>query len=301
MKVIDFFCGLGGSATGAEWAGGRVVAAVNHWEIAARSFELNHGVKPLRQSMRNVGAGDLPRADALLFSPECTNHTDAKGAAPRDETSRNTAREVVRFVCTLAPRVFVVENVWQIRRWHRFEQWAADLAGLGYALNSDGRPGQLLNAADWGVPQARVRFFLVGVRAGCPQITSPGCAHRAVGECIDWRLPMGRVDARERSAKTRERIRQADEMCGDAGALLVYYGSGPQVLPLDRPCRTVTTRDRFALYRRGKMRMLQPPELRRIMGFPDSYLIAGTRAQQIMQLGNAVAPPVMRGILEQVA
>ena len=49
------------------------------------------------------------------------------------------------------------------------------------------------------------------------------------------------------------------------------------------------------------MRMLQPAELLRVMGFPDSYQLAGTRAQMVMQIGNAVAPPVMRQILEEAS
>lgn len=47
--------------------------------------------------------------------------------------------------------------------------------------------------------------------------------------------------------------------------------------------------------------MLQPHELLRLQGFPESYRLEGTRAQQVMQVGNSVSPPVMREILEQVA
>jgi DNA (cytosine-5)-methyltransferase 1 len=92
--------------------------------------------------------------------------------------------------------------------------------------------------------------------------------------------------------------------------ILVYYGTdgcgGWQ--PLDVPLRTVTTLDRFALVeptsKGHTMRMLQPTELRRAMGFPASYRFPnGTRREKIQLLGNAVCPPVMKslvaGLLQQ--
>jgi DNA (cytosine-5)-methyltransferase 1 len=86
--------------------------------------------------------------------------------------------------------------------------------------------------------------------------------------------------------------------------LVVYYGSdgagGWQ--RLDRPLRTLTTLDRFGLveWHSGEptLRMLQVPELRRAMGFPESFrLDRGTRRERIKLLGNAVCPPVMQAIV----
>jgi len=303
MRVIDFFCGAGGSSLGAERAGGVLVAAVNHWEIAALTYELNHDVAPVRTSIQQVDPAALPPADVLLFSPECQSHSAARGARPRDEISRNTAFEVVRFVDAMRPRVFVVENVPGIRGWERFGAWVSELRALGYGLNEDGRgrAGQVLDSAEWGVPQNRVRWFLVGSQGYLPHVASPRCSVRTVGECIDWTIPASRIDARRRAPRTLDAIAEGRRLFGAAPFLRVYFGSGPQVMALDRPCRTVTTRDRFGLVHGDTYRMLQPCELLRVMGFPDGYQLAGNRQQQVMQLGNAVPPPVMRGILEQVA
>ena len=100
---------------------------------------------------------------------------------------------------------------------------------------------------------------------------------------------------------TQERIRQAHETFGESPCLLVYYGVGPQVAGLNRPCRTITTRDRFALYHRGRLRMLQPRELLRMQGFPPTYWLAGTRAEQVMQIGNSCVPAVVAEIVRQAA
>ena len=70
---------------------------------------------------------------------------------------------------------------------------------------------------------------------------------------------------------------------------------------LDRPLRTLTTLDRFGLveWHTGEptLRMLQVPELRRAMGFFESFrLERGTRRDRTELLGNAVCPPVMQAI-----
>lgn len=303
MRVIDFFCGAGGSSLGATWAGCTVVAAVNHWEIAALSYEHNHGLRPLRESCQDVSPEDLPEADVMLFSPECTSHSRARGARPRDEMSRSTAWQVVRFVRALAPRAWVVENVTEISQWPPFGEWVAALQELGYHVNHDaaGRPGQVLDASEFGVPQARRRWFLVGHRDFEPVIVSPHATPVPVAECIDWSLPSRPVIRPERSLaeKTLHRIEEGRRRHGDR--FLVQYNGTATSQPLDAPCRTVTTRDRFALVDHDRIRMLSPRELLRIMGFPERYHLEGNRSEQIAQAGNAVAPPVMRSILEQVS
>jgi DNA (cytosine-5)-methyltransferase 1 len=89
--------------------------------------------------------------------------------------------------------------------------------------------------------------------------------------------------------------------------IIVYYGSdaagGWQ--SLDRPLRTLTTLDRFGLVsgvgRATTLRMLQVPELKRAMGFPDDFkLDRGSRRDRIRLIGNAVCPLVMRAVIDGV-
>lgn len=94
-----------------------------------------------------------------------------------------------------------------------------------------------------------------------------------------------------------------------AAFLARYYGQGGQWSGLDAPLPTVTTLDRMALVTVSidgepyvladiGMRMLQPRELARAQGFPDSYVLTGTKSEQVARLGNAVCPPVARAIVE---
>ena len=46
--------------------------------------------------------------------------------------------------------------------------------------------------------------------------------------------------------------------------------------------------------------MLLPDELKQIQGFPADYKVCGTNKDKIIQIGNAVPPPLIRAIVEHV-
>lgn len=75
---------------------------------------------------------------------------------------------------------------------------------------------------------------------------------------------------------------------------------------MDSPLRTITTVDRFAYVRPSSeghmMRMLQPEELRKAMGFPDNYNFPDvTRREKVKLMGNAVCSPVMEAIVSSLS
>jgi DNA (cytosine-5)-methyltransferase 1 len=97
-------------------------------------------------------------------------------------------------------------------------------------------------------------------------------------------------------------------MGADRPFLLVYYGSdgGGGWQRLNRPLRTITTVDRFALVKPDPengyvMRMLQVPELQAAMGMsPKMKFETGTRRDRIKMIGNAVCPPVMKRVIQTI-
>jgi site-specific DNA-cytosine methylase len=86
--------------------------------------------------------------------------------------------------------------------------------------------------------------------------------------------------------------------------LLGYY-SHPLFRRLNEPVGTITTVDRWALVTPGetfedtRLRMLSVEEVKRVMGFPESYRLLGSTKEQVWMLGNAACPPIMREILER--
>lgn len=245
--------------------------------------------------------------DILLASPECRNHTCAKGAAPRDEASRATAMQVIEYARELAPRWLVLENVVYMRPWSRYPELKRELEALGYQLQE-----YTLDASDFGVAQKRRRLFLVGDKERMPaeRLRKRPGPRKSAKSILDkpgtWNTTPLRSERRAKA--TLERADRGFEALGtDASFLIVYYsndGSGGWQR-LHRPLRTITTVDRFALVEHGQdgptMRMLQVPELRRAMGFNDEFKMPqGTRRDKTRLPGNGVCPPVMESVVRAV-
>jgi DNA (cytosine-5)-methyltransferase 1 len=96
----------------------------------------------------------VSEVELLLASPECTNHTCARGTLDFDEASRETALYVLNYARSFQPRWVVIENVIQMRAWSRYDE-------LLDALRRDYRTTtQVLDASDFGVPQTRRRLFI---------------------------------------------------------------------------------------------------------------------------------------------
>lgn len=311
IRAIDLFCGAGGSSWGARLAGARIVAGFDMCVLAGKVYKRNfpearfYRGRLENRSVKQVGK-ELGRVDLLLASPECTNHSTAKGNKERCELSKATAFQVARFARAFEPRWIVIENVVNMRSWSRYEELREKLAKLGYNISD-----QVLNAADFGVPQNRRRLFLLCDRKRNPPTIigngkRPKAAKRVVNQNGMYRYSPLRD--KSRALATIERAERAiSEVGRDKPFLLVYYGSdaagGWQ--RLERPLRTVTTLDRFALVKPTKtdheMRMLQVPELKAAMGMPKRFQInQGTRRDRIRLVGNAVCPPVMESVVRRI-
>lgn len=289
------------------------MAAIDMWPLATETFARNFpDAHVVTSRLQDVHLPTLKRRigdiDLLLASPECTSHTCAKGSAPRSEASRATALQVITYAEAFKPRWIVLENVVHMRPWSRYDTLIARLSALGYNVAE-----QVLQASDHGVPQSRRRLFIVADREGPPGLVRRKQTGRkpTAGSILDpagtWRssplFKEGRAQA------TLERAQRGFEALGtSASFLLVYYGTdgagGWQ--PLDRPLRTVTTVDRFALidqhHEQPMMRMLQVSELKRAMGFENTFeFSAGTRRERVHLLGNGVCPPVMAAVVGALA
>ena len=255
----------------------------------------------------NAFADRVGPIDILLASPECRNHTCAKGSAPRDESSRATAMRVVEYAQALRPRWLVLENVIYMRPWSRYAELKTRIEDLGYRLTE-----QTLDASDFGVAQSRRRLFLVGDLHRPPELSFPRFLgpRKSVQSILDapgtWTTSPLFTPKRAKATLVRAQ-RGFDALADRTSFLVVYYGTdgcgGWQ--SLDRPLRTITTVDRFALVEHNgeqwRIRMLQVPELKRAMGFGDDFrLPVGTRRDRIRLLGNGVCPPVMESVVRSL-
>lgn len=300
VKAIDLFAGLGGFSLAAGQAGVNVVWAANHWQAAVDCHRRNHpGTKTVCQDLRQADFTRLPDFDILLASPCCQGFSNARGAdTPQHDASRATCFAVVDCMLAKKPSCIVVENVGEIQKWGpkkngaHFRRWLGFFEDEGYVISQN-----LTNAADYGVPQERRRLFILMVhhtiRNGpvvLPQVT---CSRVPARTFIEWdRHPFTLV--KDKCEATREKVAYSRDRLGLYTFLLSYYGRTFLGRSLDEPVGTLTTNDRWALVNGGRMRMLQPSELRAAMGFPKSYVLPTTRRDAVKALGNAVCPPQAR-------
>jgi DNA (cytosine-5)-methyltransferase 1 len=310
IHALDLFCGAGGSSQGAVQAGATLVGAIDSWDLAAQTLKDNHPnatVLTQRLSPDSRPCREIVRSgiDILLASPECTNHSVAKGNAPRCEESKRSANYIFNFITDLQPKWVVLENVIQMRGWHGYDPLLERLGILGYGVTQ-----QVIDSAEFGVPQTRRRLFLLCQRGDAPALVSPPLRMRKRPASSFVRLKSN-WPSRPLYLRADATIERAERAMAELGKgvpfLIVYYGSdgagGWQ--PLDRPIRTLTTLDRFGLVtwegKRPYLRMLQVDELRAAMGYRPHYRFErGTRRDQVKLLGNGVCPPVMEAIVRHL-
>lgn len=293
LTAIDLFAGLGGATAGATAAGIPVTWAANHWSVAVDAHRRNHPQTTHScQDLHQADWSQVPRHDILLASPACTGHARARGKErPHHDASRSTAWAVVSCLEAHRTDLALVENVVEFRNWILYPSWAAALQRLGYHLTE-----LIIDAADCGVPQNRIRLFIIASRRSRRSVTLPKLPHRPAREIIDWSLPVTR-SVRTLCPNTRARVRAGRKQHGDT-FLIPYYSASKTGRSLDRPLGTVTTKERYALVVGDRTRMLSAHEYRAAMGFAPSYWLPPNKTLAVHLLGNAVCPPVETQLLQ---
>lgn len=164
--AIDLFCGGGGLTVGLKKAGFKVAAAVEIDCAAASTYQSNNPeVKLFRQDIRYVTGEDLRQLspsgeiDLLTGCPPCQGFTSLTAKYHRDDPRNELINEFVRLIEEVKPKAIMMENVPGLaqRGKHLFEPAVTKLHDLGYKIQY-----QVLQVADYGVPQFRKRLVLMG-------------------------------------------------------------------------------------------------------------------------------------------
>lgn len=302
MDAIDLFSGAGGFSTGAQMAGCNVVWAANHWPEAVEWHSRNHpDAQHLCQDLHQADWSKVPAHDLMLASPCCQGHSKARGKAhgnPQHDASRSTAWAVVSSAEYHRPLIVIVENVPEFLDWQLYRPWKLAMNALGYSIAP-----HIIDSADYGAPQHRVRMFLVMAKSKQPlHLQIPVGQHIPARSFIDFNSgKWSAIDKPGRSAATIARVKAGRERFGSR-FVMPYYGSGSGLTgrSLDRPIGTITTRDRWAIVDGDRMRMLDRFECRAAMSFPDTYQLPENHRLAVHLMGNAVCPEPVKRIIQAV-
>lgn len=181
ITVLDLFAGAGGLTAGIHAASDRfrTVGAVEWDKTAAASYEATYGPGL-------VFAGDIkdwlateavPRADVIIGGPPCQGFSSLGKQNVEDE--RNSLwREYAHTIRRATPKYFIVENVAEFKKSPQYQQFKIETSKGGMLPEYDFQAA-VLNAADFGAPQARRRTVIVGYHRDLGFPGLPSATHSA--------------------------------------------------------------------------------------------------------------------------
>jgi len=252
LTVTDQFCGAGGSSIGATAAGAELRLALNHWQLAIETH--NSNFPQAAHDCTDISACDprrYPSTDILITSPECTNHTLAKGKRkrmqadlfgngpdPAEERSRATMWDVPRFAEVHRYNAIVVENVVDARQWVNWTAWLLAMRQLGY----DNRVVFFNSMHAHPTPQSRDRMYVVFWRKGN---RAPDLDIRPAARCDRCGQDVSAVQTWKngrRWGRYRQQYLYACPVCGNI--VEPYYYCAASAIDWSLPCPRIGDRDK---------------------------------------------------------
>lgn len=332
MKAVSLFSGCGGLDLGLERAGFEIALANDNSERCAQSHALNRPATPFyvgsvadltAARLKKLLGPDFEGIDLLAGGPPCPPYSKSrfyrkdKPRALEDPVGEVTMNGYLSVLKSLRPRAFLMENVpglaYKVHR-DALDHIIGFAEKLGYACE-----GRVINAADYGVPQIRERFFLVGMRGA--RFTFPEATHAkdpsantAVSRMLPW-VPVGSVlkdldtkaNASDEGHFAGGKFHEQLRLVPPGGNYLFFTKERGHPKPLWKwrsrywsfllklspklPSWTIQARrsNNMGPFH-WRNRILRIEEIKRIQTFPDDWRLAGTLEEQWRQVGNAVPP-----------
>ena len=165
FRVISLFSGAGGMDLGFINAGFEIVWANDFFKEAVESYKKNVDGRIIYGDITKIDSSEMPDdIDLVIGGFPCQGFSVANTKRSMKDERNFLYKEMLRVIDAKKPKFFVAENVKGIlsmKKGKVFDMIKKDFKKLGY--NVDAR---LLNAAEYGVPQARERVVIIGNRIG---------------------------------------------------------------------------------------------------------------------------------------
>ena len=299
-NVVSTFSGCGGSCLGFRMEGFRVLYAVELVPAAQETYRANDPntfvdgrnirTVTIEDIRKVIGDGEL---DVLEGSPPCNTFSTAgkrdkswgkvQSYSDVKERTDDLFFEYLRLLEGLRPKAFVAENVEGLARGRAkglFIEIMSKMKALGYRAKC-----KLLDAQWLGVPQVRKRTIFIGVREDLgldPVFPEPLPYRYSVRDACPNIIAIQRQinGWKAGGAWVRSEVRSSPTILADGRSA----NSDAQLVRCDD----------------GTERKHTIEELRRICGFPDDFVLTGSKAQQAERLGRAVPPVMMAAIAREV-
>lgn len=330
LKVLDLFCGCGGLSLGLEQAGFNIVLGIDIWDDALKTFELNHvNSKTHCEDLSKVNFPEIKNTylqkgiDVIVGGPPCQGFSISGNRDPNDPRN-NLYSSFVEAVEFFEPRAFIMENVPNLASMQQGkirDTIVSEFENLGYTITH-----KKLLASDYGVPQNRNRFILVGIRNG-KKFIFPETTHAeekisssdAINDLPEHSIECGSVYPCEIKSDYQELMRKNSsgvfnhEITNHTDKTIsiiakVPDGGNYKDLPenlrdtrrvniawtrynSNKPSFTIDTGHRHHFHYLFN-RVPTVRESARLQSFPDTFRFLCSKTSQYKQVGNAV-PPIL--------
>ncbi len=327
-NIVSLFSGCGGLDLGFEMAGFHVMWANEFDKDIWATYRYNHKDTVLdTRSVTEIDASEIPDCEGIIGGPPCQSWSIGGSMRGLDDKRGQLFWDYIRIINDKRPKFFVVENV-QGMLLERYGTALKDFidafgkAGGGYDITF-----QLVNAADYGVPEDRKRVFFIGFRKDLnvkydfPRPTTPEGKRKtlrdAIGNLADIQ-PLGFPNGINQSGKWNEQIPNHEYMTGGFSSIFLsrnrirrwdqvsftiqasgrqapLHPQAPDMLKIDNDHR-IFVPGKEKLYRRLSVR-----EIARIQTFPDSFIFKYNNINTgYKMIGNAVPVNLARVVAQSI-
>lgn len=304
-KLVSLFSGAGGLDLGFKQAGFELLWANDFDADAVATYKHNIGNECVLGDIKNIHSNDIPNADVMIGGFPCQGFSMANTKRNALDERNSLYLEYVRILKDKKPKIFIAENVKGILSLEKGEVLKAiiqDFENVGYQVQY-----KLLNSADYGVPQTRMRVIIVGIR-------------NDLNINFEFPKPTHSKNPQKDNLLPWVSVKQALEHLPDPDGLLANtvpnneYSqykvtarnfTGHRTTNPDLPSPTILARGNggggvVAIPHYNGLRRMTVRESACIQSFPDDFEFKGTRGSGYRQVGNAVPVKLANVIAEQV-
>ncbi len=294
LKFIDLFAGIGGIRKGFEDKSTKCVFSSEWDKYASKTYEANYGEKP-HGDITKIDEKDIPNHDVLLAGFPCQPFSNiGKREGFDHETQGTLFFDVLRILKEKQPKMFLLENVKGLLtndNGETFRIIKENLNDLGYSVFYE-----VMDAQNFGLPQRRERILIVGFH---PSL-----------EINDFTFPKGDTKTRVPINSILEHMPKGYSISKHLQESYLFKKDDgkPQVVDFDSAIQVNTLVASYHKIQRltgtfvkdGEtgLRLFSELELKRMMGFPDDFIVPVSRTQMYRQFGNSVAVPMIKAVAD---
>ena len=292
FRFIDLFAGIGGMRLAFEKAGGECVFSSEWDRFAQQTYQTNFGEVPFGD-ITEINEREIPKFDIVTAGFPCQPFSSiGKRQGFEHKTQGTLFYDVARIIAHHKPKAFLLENVSGLVTHDKGNTLATiieTLEELNYSVSY-----QILDSADFGVPQKRQRIYIVGFNKGKIRnaefvFPKPRRLRVGIGKFVENGHPELSISKHLQNVY----IYKEDD-------------GRPEVITpkSDFPVKTLVAsyhkiqRLTGTFVKDGPtgLRLLSANECKAIMGFPKSFKVPVSRTQMYRQFGNSVAVPVVKAV-----